>query len=110
LGWGEGGLKSLSSCDSFNEYADRIVNDLRGLMIRAERDPAPDTMGKKIRNASKQKIPNVLIVGEKEQQDGTITLRRHGIEEQLTMPVAEFRAWISEEISQRRLPAWFKKG
>jgi threonyl-tRNA synthetase len=102
-------VRVVTVSDAFNEYADRIVGELRSKMIRSERDPAPDTMGKKIRNASKQKIPNVLIVGEKEQQDGTLTLRRHGIEEQITMPVAEFQAWIGAEISSRTLPAWFKK-
>ncbi len=102
-------VRVVTVSDSFNEYADRVVNDLRSKMVRAERDPAPDTMGKKIRNASKQKIPNVLIVGEKEQQDGTITLRRHGVEEQLTMPVADFMTWIDEEIRLRKLPSWFKK-
>jgi threonyl-tRNA synthetase len=102
-------VRVVTVSDAFNEYADRIVNELRSKMIRAERDPAPDTMGKKIRNAAKQKIPNVLVVGEKEQQDGTITLRRHGIEEQITMPVAEFHAWMGSEIATRKLPAWFKK-
>jgi threonyl-tRNA synthetase len=102
-------VRVVTVSDSFNEYADRIVSELRGGMIRAERDPAPDTMGKKIRNASRQKIPNVLIVGEKEQLEGTITLRRHGIEEQVTMPVSEFKAWIHDEIVNRKLPAGFKK-
>jgi threonyl-tRNA synthetase len=102
-------VRVVTVSDTFNEYADRVVSELRDLMVRAERDPAPDTMGKKIRNASKQKIPNVLIVGEKEQQDGTITLRRHGVEEQLTLPVAEFKAWLMDEINNRKLPAWFKK-
>ena len=101
-------VRVVTVSDAFNEYADQIVNELRSKMIRAERDPAPDTMGKKIRNAAKQKIPNVLVVGEKEQQDGTITLRRHGVEEQVTMPVAEFQAWLGAEISSRKLPAWFK--
>ena len=103
-------VRIVTVSDQFNEYADKVVSGLRnlpGLMVRVERDPAQDTMGKKIRNATKQKIPNVLIVGEKEQADGTVTLRRYGIEQQLTMPVAEFGKWLSTEITERRLPEWF---
>jgi threonyl-tRNA synthetase len=42
-------------------------------------------MGKKIRNAVTSKIPNVLVVGEREMEDGTVTLRRYGVQEQETM-------------------------
>ncbi len=58
-------------------------------------------MGKKIRNSSKQKIPNSLIIGEREQTDGTVTLRRFGREEQITMTIQEFEIWILEKIKNR---------
>jgi len=61
------------------------------------------TMGKKIRNAATQKIPNILIVGEKEAGDGTVTLRRHAKQEQATMPFAEFKRWALEKIQSRAL-------
>jgi len=47
-------------------------------------------LSKKIRNASKQKIPNVLIIGEQELENGTVTLRRFGVQEQQTLLVAAF--------------------
>jgi len=102
-------VRAVTVSDSFNDYADKVIGELRSRMVRAERDPAPDTMGKKIRNAAKQKIPNVLIIGEKEQADGTVTLRRHGIEQQVTMSVSEFLNWVDLEIRERRLPEWFKQ-
>jgi len=87
--------------DQFEEYAERIVAQLRARFIRAELDSSSETMGKKIRNALTRKIPNVLIVGEREQQDGTVTLRRYSETEQRTMPVAELEAWLTEQIRAR---------
>jgi threonyl-tRNA synthetase len=94
-------VRAITVSDPFNEYAEKIVSSLRGRMIRAELETSPDTMGKKIRNASKQKIPNLLIIGEREQADGTVTLRRFGREDQITMSIAEFENWIVREIQTR---------
>ena len=88
--------------ERFDEYAEKLVVALRGDFIRAERDKSADTMGKKIRNAVTAKIPNILIVGEREAEEGTITLRRYGQTEQLTMPFAEFQADVLERIKKRR--------
>ena len=70
-------------------------------MIRAELEYSADTIGKKIRNGTKQKIPNLLIIGDREQSDGTVTLRRYGQEAQQTMPLPEFEKWILEQIKTR---------
>jgi threonyl-tRNA synthetase len=94
-------VRIVTVSERFNDHAQKIVDDLRGQMIRAEVDGSSDTMGKKIRNALTTKIPNILIVGEQEVTDGTVTLRRYGIREQETVPVAQFQAWISEQISTR---------
>jgi threonyl-tRNA synthetase len=94
-------VRVITVSEKFNEYGEKIINQLRSKMIRAEIEITSDTMGKKIRNASKQKIPNVLIIGEREQADGTVTLRRYGQEEQVTMTIANFEAWVLERISKR---------
>jgi threonyl-tRNA synthetase len=94
-------VKLLTVSDKFNEYAEKVVSSLRSKMIRAELEQSSDTIGKKIRNASKQKIPNVLIIGEREQTDGTVTLRRYGQEEQKTMSVADFEKMVVESILTR---------
>ena len=87
--------------EKFDEYAKKIVDRLRGYMLRAEFDPTQDTMGKKIRSGTKQKIPNLLIVGEKEQTDGTVTLRRYGQEKQDTMSIEAFEKWILDRVQTR---------
>ena len=56
----------------------------------AEVETSNDTLGKKIRNATTAKIPNALVIGEREVEEGTVTLRRYGSREQRTMPVAAF--------------------
>lgn len=94
-------VRVVTVSEKFTEYAEKIVKDLRSHFIRAELETTSDTMGKKIRNASKQKIPNVLIIGEREQSDGTVTLRRYGHEEQKTMSLDHFRAWILDQIQNR---------
>ena len=70
-------------------------------MIRAEVDSSNDTMGKKIRLAVKSKIPNVLVVGEREEVDNTITLRRYGREAQEAMTVDAYEKWILDKITTR---------
>jgi threonyl-tRNA synthetase len=94
-------VKVITVSEKFNEYGEKIVAQLRSKMIRAEFEYSSDTMGKKIRNASKQKIPNVLVIGEREQTDGTVTLRRFGLEEQLTMTVDAFEKSLLEKIQTR---------
>ena len=94
-------VRAITVSDKFNDYAEKIVTSLRGKMIRAELEQSPDTMGKKIRNASKQKIPNLLIIGEREQADGTVTLRKFGQEAQISMSAAEFETWVVQQVQNR---------
>jgi threonyl-tRNA synthetase len=69
--------------------------------VRAELDTSTDTLNKKVRNAVTEKIPNVLVVGEREQQDGTVTLRRYGEPRQETMAFAAFEARLHAAIATR---------
>jgi len=92
---------ALTVADRFNGYAEKVVEGLRGEFIRAEIDGSSETLGKKIRNATTSKVPNVLVIGEREVDDGTVTLRRYGSREQRTMPVDEFRALVMAAIATR---------
>ncbi len=94
-------VRVLTVGERFDAYADEVVAKLRGHMVRAERDHSNETMGKKIRNAVTAKIPNVLVVGEREVEAGTVTLRRYGSREQTTMPYAEFEADLLQRIASR---------
>jgi threonyl-tRNA synthetase len=80
-----------------------IVDRLRAQMIRAEMAPQSETVSKKIREGTTQKIPNLLICGEREQADGTVTLRRYGVKEQVTLSIDDFERALVETIRTRSL-------
>src|SRR5690606_15937327 len=94
-------VRVVTVSERFDDYARKLVDALRDKMVRAELDPSSETMGKKIRNAVTQKIPNVLVIGEREVEDGTVTLRRYGSRDQETMPAAEFEARVVGAIKAR---------
>ncbi|XOV85037.1 MAG: threonine--tRNA ligase [bacterium] len=93
----------LTVGEQYDAYADGIVSQLRGHMIRAERAPSDDTLPKKIRQGTVQKIPNLVIVGEREAAEGTITLRRYGHRDQHTMRVEHFVDAMLQTVQQRAL-------
>ena len=62
---------------------------------------ANDTLPKKIRQGATRKIPNLLIIGEREVADGTVTLRRYGQRDQHTVSVDVFEAALLQAIRQR---------
>jgi threonyl-tRNA synthetase len=74
-------------------------------MVRAEVDAANESMGKKIRNAIKAKVPHVLVMGQKEVEEGTVTVRRYGSEDQITMTAEEFKEDLMRRIRGRELDA-----
>jgi threonyl-tRNA synthetase len=94
-------VRVITVSDKFNEYGEKVIAKLRDQMIRAEFETSSDTMGKKVRNAVKQKIPNILVIGEREQIDGTVTWRRYGMEQQTTLPLSEFETQILTKIRTR---------
>ena len=94
-------VRVVTVSERFNEHGERLVSALRGQMVRAELDYSSETMGKKIRNGVTRKIPNLLVVGEREVEEGTVTLRRYGVREQETMPFAEFEARLLAAIRTR---------
>jgi threonyl-tRNA synthetase len=96
-------VRVLTVSDAHREYAEKVVADLRKHFVRAEVDPSSETMGKKIRTAATQKVPNVLVVGDDEIADGSVSLRRYGSREQTSMPYAQFEAELLERIRSRAL-------
>lgn len=97
----------LPVSDKFADYARKVQETLRDLLVRAEVDDSTETFGKRIRNASLAKVPIVLVAGGKEAEASTVTVRRYGIEEQRTMPLDAFVPMILAEIRERRhVRAW----
>ena len=96
-------VRVLTVSNQFTEYGQQIVDRLRARFIRAELGSDSDTVSKKIRDGTTQKIPNLLIVGEREAQNSTVTLRRYGIEKQETLSIEALEHTLVDTIKQRSL-------
>ena len=96
-------VQVITVSDQFSDYAEGLVARLRASFVRAELASAADTVSKKIRDGLTRKIPNLLIVGEREAREGTVTVRRYGVERQTTLPFAHFESALRDAIDQRRL-------
>ena len=90
----------LSISEKYEKYARKVLNSLENNEIRALVDNRNETMGKKIRDAEMQKIPYMIIVGEQEEIDGTISVRKHGGDDLGTISVTSFTSIIEEEIKK----------
>ena len=85
--------------DKFNDYANSVYKELKNNNIRVELDSRSEKMGAKIRNAEINKIPIMLILGEKEQKDNSISIRRKFSGDNGAMKLEEFISQIKSEIS-----------
>tara|TARA_R110002020_G_scaffold454448_1_gene669953 strand:- start:81231 stop:83177 length:1947 start_codon:yes stop_codon:yes gene_type:complete len=89
----------LTLSEKYEKYAENVLNLLENHEIRALIDGRGETMGKKIREAEMNKLPFMLIVGEKEANDGTVSVRKHGGEDLGSMTVEEFAGIINNQIN-----------
>lgn len=87
--------------EKFMEYAESLSRELHEKFVRVEVDRTSDSFNKRIRLAVTQKIPNVIIVGEREQQNQEVTVRRYGKKDQDVLPRKGFVDQLLEEIRQR---------
>jgi threonyl-tRNA synthetase len=90
----------LSISEKYEKYARKVLNLLEINEIRALVDNRNETMGKKIRDAEMQKVPYMIIVGEQEEIDGSVSVRKHGGEDLGTISVQSFTSIIEEEIKR----------
>ena len=93
----------LPVSDKFNDYAQQITTDLRTMGLRVSLDNRSEKIGSKIRDAEMQKINIMVIVGEKEVENKTVTVRRRFIKEQKEMSLNDFSDEILSEIKERRV-------
>jgi threonyl-tRNA synthetase len=91
----------LPVSDKHEEYAHKVNRVLSEAGIRSELDARNETLGYRIRAAEKQKIPRVLVAGDREVSAGTVTVRRRRHKGQVTRGVDEFRSDMEEEIKTR---------
>ncbi|MBF0351384.1 MAG: threonine--tRNA ligase [SAR324 cluster bacterium] len=86
----------------FFDYAHQVAQMLRTAFIRVSVDDSSDSFSKKIRNGATSKTPNVLIIGDQEMQDGTVSWQRYQSKEKQTLHPDQFKTLILEEIQARR--------
>ncbi len=89
----------LSLSEKYENYTKKVLNLLENHEIRGLADNRSETMGKKIREAEMNKLPYMLIVGEQEEQDGTVSVRKHGGEDLGAMTVEQFAELINAEVN-----------
>lgn len=82
--------------DSFNDFANSLADQLTQAGVRVVVDTNSESVGRKIRSAQTQKIPFMLVVGEKEQASGNLSVRKYGSDETQDMTVADFIQLINQ--------------
>lgn len=96
-------VKVLPISDKFGSYAESVVKVLRDKGIRVEQDDRAEKIGYKIREARNERVPYMIIIGEKEQAEGTITVRSRNSGEEGSVVLYEFISRIREEIENKLL-------
>jgi len=91
--------------EAYDDYAKQVQRALRGVRVRADVDPSGPTLGKRIREAAVKKIPNVLVVGERELASRSVAVRRRGSEKQEVVPLVELQQRLRGAIDSRSLDA-----
>ena len=94
-------VKVMPITDRAADYAKSVAAKLDAAKVRVETDLRNEKIGYKIREAQMQKIPYMLVVGDKEAEDGTVSVRTRAGVDLGAMPLDEFMAKIGEEISTR---------
>lgn len=95
-------VKVLPISDKLNEYAGEVIDELKKVGIRTEIDDRNESIGKKIRENEMQKIPILLIVGEKEKDAGKVAVRRRSEGDIGQMKIEEIIEKVSKEIKERK--------
>ena len=94
-------VRLLPITDRNNDYTDELMAKLRAKGVRCEADKRAEKTGYKIREAQMSKVPYMLVIGDKEQEDGTVAVRKRDTTETVTMPADEFVELITNEITTK---------
>lgn len=88
----------LPISEKYHDYAEKVLNLLNNSDIRALVDERAEKAGRKIRDAEVSKVPYMLIVGEKEASEGTVSVRKHGGEDLGSLKLEDFVQLITKEV------------
>lgn len=89
--------------DRHVDYAKQVADELKAVGMRVEVDESNNRMNAKIRNAQLQKIPYMLVVGDKEAEAGAVAVRTRNNENRGAVPVAEFKSQVLTTITNKDL-------
>ncbi len=89
----------LPISEKFNDYAQRVAKYLDSVGVRATLDVRNEKIGRKIRDNEIKRVPYMVIVGEKEAEEGLVSMRKQGGGEQATMTMEEFAKRINDEVA-----------
>jgi len=95
--------KIIPISDKFEDYTNEVFQKLKDSKIRVEIDNRNETLGSKIRDAQNEKIPYMLIIGQKEVSDQNITVRKNNSKDMETFSVTEFLEFITKTINTKSL-------
>ena len=95
-------VKILPISDKHITYAKELAKKMHKDYVRVEVDERNEKIGYKIRQAQVAKVPYMLVVGDKEMEEGTVNVRKHGGDELGTVPFQEFFTAVKEEIKERQ--------
>lgn len=96
-------VRVLAVSEKQRDYAEKILSTLKENGLRADLGSFEETLGKNIRQGELEKIPYLLIVGDKEKENNTINARSRKTQQQTEMPLVKFIESIGEEIKEKRL-------
>lgn len=85
------------------EYAENAAEELSEAGVRLSVDRSSDKIGAKIRNTRLDRVPYMLVIGQREVEEGTVAVRHRDKEDMGTMPIEEFVVMIKKEITERHL-------
>ena len=94
-------VKILPISEKHVEYAEKLRKAFKDASVRVELDDRSEKIGYKIRQAQMEKVPYMLVVGDKEVEEGKVAVRKRGVGEQGAIPWEEFLASIQQEIKDR---------
>ncbi|HNY98008.1 MAG TPA: threonine--tRNA ligase, partial [Candidatus Pacearchaeota archaeon] len=87
--------------EKFSDWGEKVLTELKSHGLRAELDASDESLGKRIRNAEKQKMPYILVVGEKEKNDKTVAVRKRGEGDLGAEKLDKFITRIKKEIEEK---------
>jgi threonyl-tRNA synthetase len=88
--------------EKFSDYAKGVENKLLSQNIRVELNDRSESLGKRISESEKQKVPYILVVGEREMNENSVNVRTRGIKEQQTLSTDEFIEKVTGEIEEKK--------